>query len=104
MWYSSGRMQSWLQTVDVSAAVVLIALLLCVYVPLTRSQLPAGVAFGSITTLVSLHIYYYCDHHPRCQSCTQESFLAFPVGKRVETLTNQYLLDGSTGNPLEEKS
>lgn len=35
-------MQSWLQTVDVSAAVVLIALLLCVYVPLTRSQLPAG--------------------------------------------------------------
>jgi hypothetical protein len=35
-------MQSWLQTVDVSAAVALTALLLCVYIPLTRAQLPAG--------------------------------------------------------------
>jgi hypothetical protein len=61
-------MQSWLQTVDVSAAVALTALLLCVYIPLTRAQLPAGVAFCSITTLVTLYIYYYCDHHPRCHS------------------------------------
>jgi hypothetical protein len=95
-------MQSWLQTVDVSAAVALTALLLCVYVPLTRAQLPAGLAFDSITTLVSLHIYSSRDHHPRCQSCTKETFLAFPVGKRVCRI--KVLLDGSTGNPKKEES